>query len=55
MEERKMANAMDSIISHHPTKERKSAVVSELRTISLISPSKQSHAESNPEQTKTSS
>ena len=55
MEERKMANAMDSIISHHPAKERKSVVVSELPNHQPYKPSKQSHAESNPEQTKTSS
>ena len=44
-----------SLVPNHPTKERKSAVVSELPNHQPYKPSKQSHAESNPEQTKTSS
>ena len=50
-----MAKRMDTVISHHPTKERKSAIVTELPNHQPYQPPKQSYARSHHEQTETTS
>ena len=53
--DRKMANPMDPVLSHHTSQERQLAAVPELPNDQLHQPPKQSHAEDHTEQIEASS